>query len=474
MTRLFRRNPEFLRHIWLELTLSRLIILPIILLLLASIMRNDFFTGEADAESWSTGLNVAIAILAGLWGSRLAADTVVDDLLYQRRDVRRMTAMPPWSMAWGMLLGATSPAWYGVIWACFIFLVFMPESAKLAIEDDPAIIFWISRVIIGSLIAQVGAMFAALILAHSEHGVRQLRTTLCQAVGFGLAISCIALSIIVFETFESPTFWFGFQLEGSLISLHFPLLVLLWLIVGTWRLLRAEMGFRHSSAVWRVFLFFWLIYLLGFSWDSQNIMTSKHSVPLIDMNLVMSLLTFALITYIALFTDSKSSGRFAMLLSAKNRLYHRDRRITEFLPFSWQALFVTSLMVFIGPVLTSELLWFTLFFGMFVICQLIRDICFFMAYTLNYGWRAHLGGIIVLSILNLLIPALLGVVMESGNEMLLFMLTALLNPFLAIINYNDLIPQSSSISTSGLILVMMLVQAVIAAAWFKKRLSHLQ
>jgi len=106
-------NPELQRNLWLEFSLHRLVVMPCVLALLflcAALGTQP----NSDVGVTTTGLLLFIG-LAGFWGARRAADAVTEEFRGKTWDGQRMSALGPWAMTWGKLVGSTSYAWYGAL-----------------------------------------------------------------------------------------------------------------------------------------------------------------------------------------------------------------------------------------------------------------------------------------------------------------------------------------------------------------------
>src|SRR6185503_1115996 len=92
-------NPELRRNLWLELTLHRMLALPVALALL-------FMLVGALNENPREPLAVAAATLFvafALWGGVHCADAVSGEARGRTWDGQRMSSIEPWAMTWGKL-----------------------------------------------------------------------------------------------------------------------------------------------------------------------------------------------------------------------------------------------------------------------------------------------------------------------------------------------------------------------------------
>lgn len=111
-------NPEFLRNFWLEMTMHRRLMMPVVLLFI-------FFITHSIGE-WALVHNVSLLIyvvLTMLWGARLTGETLIDEIDNRTWDQQRMSAIMPWQMSWGKLFGSTVYVWYGALFTLPFFLL---------------------------------------------------------------------------------------------------------------------------------------------------------------------------------------------------------------------------------------------------------------------------------------------------------------------------------------------------------------
>jgi len=114
---IFRINPELQRNIWSEISLSRLIIMPVIVafsFLLIYIFSYDFRSFVDFSRNWSFLLFI---ILVFLWGNRAVSGSVVKEVQRQTWDNIRLTAISPLQLTIGKLFGSTIYTWYGALYA---------------------------------------------------------------------------------------------------------------------------------------------------------------------------------------------------------------------------------------------------------------------------------------------------------------------------------------------------------------------
>ena len=246
-------NPELRRNLWLELTPHRLIAMPAILVLgltLAYILgRPD----AAQAVAWvALGLFLAIS---WLWGSQLAANSIVDEFREKTWDTQRMSSLGPWALAWGKLVGANVFTWYGGAICLLVFVVFgnaarMPITATILLAGGGAV-----------LIQALSMLFALVAGAGVRH--RHVPTNLL----------VILLAVVFFGRYVStlygrePIIWYGMSLNPTWFGAVSVWTFAIWAAVGVYRVLCAELQVRTMPVAWLGFAAFLSLYLAGFTLD---------------------------------------------------------------------------------------------------------------------------------------------------------------------------------------------------------------
>jgi hypothetical protein len=119
-----RVNPEFRRNLWLELSPQRLIGMPMVLgalFLLAFTL-----SGKRFGEDVAKMALFLFGVLAIVWGTKLAGESVVTEIRDRTWDGQRMSVIGPWAMTWGKLFGSTVFPWYGSLLCLFVYAVAAP------------------------------------------------------------------------------------------------------------------------------------------------------------------------------------------------------------------------------------------------------------------------------------------------------------------------------------------------------------
>jgi len=116
------RNPEFQRQLWLNWRPS---LLAWSLSLSALVLAVSLALSAPDNRAQSLGMMA----MAGLWvatlfyGSVLAGRSLREEARQNTWDWQRLSALSPWQMGWGKLLGAAVPAWLYALWFALAILL---------------------------------------------------------------------------------------------------------------------------------------------------------------------------------------------------------------------------------------------------------------------------------------------------------------------------------------------------------------
>ena len=193
-------NPELRRNLWLELSTHRLLAAPLVIALCAALI--------AAASTKDAMENLAGAATAGfvaivlLWGTQLAGASVMEEARDRTWDAQRMSAIGPWAMTWGKLLGAPAFAWYGGLILMLIYLA----TARYATVP---VLRTAASLVCGALLLHAIALNASVLAARKGVGYR----------GSSILIIVLLLLVVVFpgmavlDKIDRPVLWWGATLQ---------------------------------------------------------------------------------------------------------------------------------------------------------------------------------------------------------------------------------------------------------------------
>ena len=398
-------NPEFRRNLLLELTVHRLIAMPLILLLIYAAARLG-----GDAEDVSEAASVVMAGLLVLWGTRLAADAVLGEVRGRTWDAQRMSTIGPFSMGWGKLLGSTVYVWYG------------------AALSAPALLYgWeagyrdLLRIVMVGLFAQSTALFVSLIVRRLRPERLRFQVTASQLIG-------IVAAVVWWSILEDPPSglvgsgdkqWYGLTLTRDAFLLVCSVTFLAWTLFGVYRLLRAELQFRSWPVGWTAFVVFFGVYIGGFGGSRQSYEPGISLLLSLDVisRLLSSYIVVLVLVWLAAFVEPKGFVRLRRWIAARDA--EDFRRFLEAIP-AWFPGMVVGLalgMVFFivlsfvpeigtayGGLLSMES---PRAFAVALFMFLMRDIGEIHLITLDgRKRRAHITALVYLVVLYILFPVL--------------------------------------------------------------------
>lgn len=245
-------NPELRRNLWLELSMHRLVAMPVVLVLvlaLVSARSNPPWPRVFDAALW------ILVLVLHLWGARNAADAVTEEVRDRTWDWQRLSSLGPWQMTWGKLFGATAFAWYAGAWC----LAAMAIARALEPREPP--FGWTALALVGSAIALHGGALASSLQAARKD------------TRAGTRIGVLAIVVVAFFgafgirgpwSAGQDALWYGATFE------RLPLLAVSAIVFGAWAVLGAyrEMGreLKERALPWAypAFGVFLGAYLAGF------------------------------------------------------------------------------------------------------------------------------------------------------------------------------------------------------------------
>ncbi len=245
-------NPELRRNLWLELTLHRLIAMPVVLLMVFAMIH---VAGEEGAEKVAVAAAWIAGLLLGAWGVRNAGDCVLEEVRARTWDAQRLSAIGPWSMTWSKLLGSVSFAWYGGLIALAVLLACAPRDWPVSAAMVAAMI------VAGSVLAQAAACLAGLATARKGHAKRGgigvwLLIVLLVFVGPGVAGMAFSR--------EAGWQWWGSTYERWNFMLGSATCFAAWAVFGLYRSMCTELQVRTRPWAFALFLLFLAGYLAGF------------------------------------------------------------------------------------------------------------------------------------------------------------------------------------------------------------------
>lgn len=243
-------NPEFKRNFWLELSLHRVVAAP---LLLAVILLT---VGELEARMTA---QVVFVLSTIVWGSYLAYVSMTDEVQKRTWDNQRMSALPPFKLVWGKLLGATLFAWY-IGLPCLVLMLMLPEPGEHVMNVQIII-----GLFLGAFFSQ--ALFFLLGVVAVKSNVSALPKGLGVMFLFFFATSFIRL---FFDNDFKDIIWYNWQFAPRYFINISLLVFTAWLWLGAYRTMQTILQIKIRPWSMLLFVLFLSFYIAGFIIANQD------------------------------------------------------------------------------------------------------------------------------------------------------------------------------------------------------------
>lgn len=311
-------NPELRRNFWLELTSTRLILIPILLgmvfLISYLIDRTNYSISNNYFESTRNVARIAFFILAFLWGTKAASEALSDEINDHTWDFQRMSPFGAWSMTWGKLIGATSHTWY----AAFIALAVM-VIADLQVHPPILVLRFVYLMVASALLSHCVAYLISLHAIIKSHTPRR-----GGIIGFLIFTLPIGLVFSRFASVSNPLFskvsdtnphliqWYGQSYDFIWFTSISLAIFLAWAFYGAYRLMRMELQYQSLPTAWLSFLIYISVYTGGFIPKAIQHLSLSQTTS----TLLLAFFITIIFLYLLIFTEPKSTVTYRKLIQA--------------------------------------------------------------------------------------------------------------------------------------------------------------
>ncbi len=243
-------NPEFRRQLWLECGPSRVV--TVLVALGAAFTLAGLFDPQGVGAVVANVALMCFVLLTLAWGAHRAGDSLLDELRDRTWDIQRMSALGPWRMTWGKLLGATSLNWIagGMCLAVYAAAARGDGAATLL----ATLVMAVAGAVLVQALALVGALAVASTTARAKAGIGG------RVVALLVALWAAYFTLLTREA--DSVVWYGqHYAKGPFLAAMLCLLAA-WAVLGAYRMMREALQVASRPWAWPLFLLF-LTLLMG-------------------------------------------------------------------------------------------------------------------------------------------------------------------------------------------------------------------
>lgn len=390
-------NPELVRNLWLELTPRRVAQMAVVLALILLTANLTPFTPIAGVAEY---LFYAIVVV---WGTRDAAQAVVGEIRERTWDFQRLSALTPFEMTLGKLLGATSYVWFGGLICLSVFVVAQLRDGRPQILQDT---FYFLAM---GLLSQSVALFVSLIAVRRRQTRTAFNVFQYQAAGL---IAAYFVWQARRDPFDFPDVtWWGMTIDRQGFWLASLAVFLVWTLVGCYRLMRLELQVPTRPSVWLAFILFMASYMAGFEGVPDFAAPVLPDGDSFSGKLAIAIATLGFLTYVAVLFEPKDRVLYRWLgeMVTKQRYGAAMSRLQCWMIAYIAALVGSVALTFLGAAGISPGAVLVLPMVVAGMGFLTRDLGVFLLFGLAPGQkRGDMSAIITLAVMYLILPRLLG------------------------------------------------------------------
>lgn len=258
------KNPEFVRNLWLVHRPIWLVAAPMLLggiffVVYAAEMlgRPQVLFDRPQWEVYAFGLFYLVTVLLG---AARAATAITAEVQQHTWDGQRMSAIPPWQMAWGKLFGSTAYAWYGGL-CCILLYVFAAGHQSLPFEHVlKNVLVWILIGIVGQSAIFLASLLNLIDSAQSTRGQTASAGSFFVALPGYVALPLLWIALPP----DLGVTWYGWWFAALDLLLLTAVAFAAWALVGAYFAMRREFQYTNSPLAWIGFAGFTILYVAGF------------------------------------------------------------------------------------------------------------------------------------------------------------------------------------------------------------------
>lgn len=246
-------NPEFQRQLWLQFSPTRLVLMPVLLTLCFGVA---FLSAHAHPLAAVVAVAAALFVLltCGM-GTLAVGHSVADEFVDHTWDQQRMSAMTPWAMAWGKLVGAASYGWYG---GALCLAVALPCALLTPVLAPLQVLQW-------TLLGALAAVFmqASVLAVNLQMPTLGGRLNKHGGALAALAVALWLVSALAALFGQGPLRWWGWVFSPLGFGLGSAVLFAFCALVAAWRSMAEQLAVRQAGWGWPALALVLALYLAG-------------------------------------------------------------------------------------------------------------------------------------------------------------------------------------------------------------------
>lgn len=245
-------NPEFRRNLWLEITPYRLLGMPLVLaaVFYLSYVSDDYQLGD-KVRSTASGL---FFLLSLIWGTKLASESIMNEIRDHTWDGQRMSELTPWQLTWGKLFGSTVFTWYGA-GICLLFQLLASNRGMEATFKTLMVL------VLAGILSHAVSLQASLMAIQKERKFNKSQTA--GILMFGIFVAGPFFSM-AYGKEGATVSWYGLEVYYLDLLLATLLAYTCWAVTGLHHLIRLELQMKNHPWVWSAFVIFCMGHIGGF------------------------------------------------------------------------------------------------------------------------------------------------------------------------------------------------------------------
>lgn len=285
-------NAEFRRQLWLQFSVTRLALLP---LLLAGIFCAVYLSAKlAPAEPLTAVAALLFGFLVWGMGTFAAGASVMDEIADRTWDQQRMSAMQPWAMTWGKLAGSSAYGWYG---GTLCLMVALPS----ALVQEPLV--FVLKVTAMAVLA--GVFLQALLIAINLQLLKSGNRVSRRGGVWVLLLVLLWGSGMVLATLRGTNIgWWGQTMARLDFAMASLTLFTVCALVSAWRSMAEVLAVRQLPWGWPALALAATVYISGFAGEQR--------LPVVG---VVGLSVCAVLTYFALLSEPQTRPHWQRVIN---------------------------------------------------------------------------------------------------------------------------------------------------------------